>query len=86
VTNRANLVPRPIVASADAHQPESSSDFDPHIDKPPQSFSRFKGRMRVFRGVATKNLAHYLGWVRLFDRLPEGGAERFLLDAIGVKS
>jgi hypothetical protein len=39
VTNRARIVPRPIVAAAEAHRPESSSDIDPHIDKPPQSFS-----------------------------------------------
>jgi TPR repeat protein len=39
VTNRERIVPRPIVATAVVSRPESSSDVDPRIDKPPQSFS-----------------------------------------------
>jgi hypothetical protein len=39
MTNRARSIARPVVVSAEAHQPKSSPDFDPHIDKPPQSFS-----------------------------------------------
>jgi len=67
--------------------PRGSHKLGPyHIQNANALHSRFKGRMRVFRGVATKNLAQYLGWVRFFDRLPDGGAERFLLDALGVKS
>jgi hypothetical protein len=39
MTNRARSIARPVVVSAEAHQPKSSPDFDPRIDKPPQSFS-----------------------------------------------
>jgi hypothetical protein len=39
ITNRERLVPRPIVAAAASPRPESPSDVDPRIDKPPQSFS-----------------------------------------------
>jgi hypothetical protein len=41
--------------------------------------------MRAFRGIATKYLAVYLGWIRFFDRAKlDGAARRFLLDAFGM--
>jgi len=39
VTNREHIVARPIVAAAAVSWPESTSDVDPRIDKPSQSFS-----------------------------------------------
>jgi len=67
--------------------PKGSHKLGPfHIQNANALHSRFKRRMSVFRGVATKHLAPYLGWVRFFDRPLDGGAERFLLDAIGVGS
>jgi hypothetical protein len=40
MTDRARSIARPVVVSADARQPKSSPDLDPHIDMPPQSFSQ----------------------------------------------
>lgn len=68
--------------------PRGSHKLGPyHIQNANALHSRVKGRMRGFRGVATKHLAAYLGWIRFFDRddAPET-ARRFLLDAFDVSA
>jgi hypothetical protein len=46
--------------------------------------SRLKNWMRRFNGVATKYLASYLGWRRIFERQGDGvTAQRCLLPALG---
>jgi hypothetical protein len=63
--------------------PRGSNKLAPyHIQNANALHSRFKGRMSVFRGVATKHLAPYLGWVRFFDRPLEGCGGTDLSDGI----
>ena len=38
-----------------------------HINNVNAYHSRLKGWLRPFHGVATKNLAHYLGWRRTLE-------------------
>jgi transposase-like protein len=66
--------------------PRGSHKLGPyHIQNANALHSRVKARMRVFRGIATKYLAVYLGWIRFFDRAKlDGAPRRFLLDAFGV--
>jgi len=84
VTNRARLVQRPIVAAAEAHRPESSSDTDPHIDKPPQSFShrlRCSAYHRQFGHMLASELLSLLcDWkpleaVKMLSSMAEAGDE-----------
>jgi hypothetical protein len=45
--------------------------------------SRLKGWMGRFHGVATKYLAHYLGWRRLLDRFQDAvTSQQFLFHAL----
>jgi transposase-like protein len=56
-----------------------------HIQNANALHSRIRNRMRPFRGVATKYLPVYLGWVRFFDRLTtQNGRDAFLRDALGL--
>jgi hypothetical protein len=42
-----------------------------HIQNANSHHSRLKGWLRKFKGVATRYLDSYLGWLRATDRLPE---------------
>ena len=54
-----------------------------HIQNVNAYHSRLKSWMRRFNGVATKYLASYLGWRRLFEREGDGmNAQRCLLAAL----
>jgi len=66
--------------------PRGSHKLGPyHIQNANALHSRVKNRMRPFRGVATRYLGMYLGWVRFFDRASdERSGRRFFLDAIGL--
>lgn len=63
--------------------PRGSHKLGPyHIQNANALHSRIKGRLRPFKGVATKYLSGYLAWARFFDRDDGAAAGRaFLLDA-----
>lgn len=66
--------------------PSGSHKLGPyHIQNANGLHSRVRGRMRVFKGVATKYLDGYLAWIRFFDCAPErDAAKAFLLDAFDL--
>jgi transposase-like protein len=58
---------------------------DFHINNVNAYHSRFKGWMRRFHGVATKNLSNYLGWRRTLEALgPAVTPDDMILGAIGL--
>lgn len=58
---------------------------DFHINNVNAYHSRFKGWMRRFHGVATKNLSNYLGWRRTLEALgPTVTPDDMILGAIGL--
>jgi|KBSMisStandDraft_5_1062788.scaffolds.fasta_scaffold296216_1 transposase-like protein len=58
---------------------------DFHINNVNAYHGRLKEWMRRFHGVATKNLANYLGWRRTLEALgDEATARRWILGAIGI--
>lgn len=66
--------------------PRGSHKLGPyHIQNVNALHSRIRGGLFPFRGVASKYLAAYLGWLRFFDRFEGPSTPRlFLLDAFGM--
>src|SRR5271165_5884820 len=79
---RKARIPTHILPAPGKPSPQAP-DF--HINNVNAYHSRFKGWMRRFHGVATKNLSNYLGWRRTLEALgPTVTPDDMILGAIGL--